>query len=243
MIKVNKNLEDIPNSLINEGINNIRIICIQNEEYYKKFNQRFKQRDTKRILKRIYYNKCVFCEQRVIGGDIQLDNKSTIEHYRPKSKYYWLAFSWDNLLWCCHRCNQNKGNKFEVIKNLGTFHKITFFKKIHKTAKIYNRIEKPKMIHPELESIKDKLSFNDGIINSADIRVKYTIDTCILDRDDLNEKRKTIMKSFKDKINERKFKKKPYNDILENLISDFKNPDNEFRALRYWILKNHSKLI
>jgi len=73
-------------------------------------------------LKQIYYEKCAFCESYIKNevGDI--------EHFRPKNSnknqakkcdktysYYWLAFSWDNLLPCCSRCNGKKSNCFDIM--------------------------------------------------------------------------------------------------------------------------------
>jgi len=251
MIKVNKDLDDVPLTLNEKKTEKRRNICIKDKKYHQKkeFNQRFKQKDIKVSLKKIYNQKCAFCEQQItecIDNNLE-ECSSTVEHYRPKSIYYWLAFSWDNLLWCCHRCNQNKGKTFDVQKKLGTFNKVTFLNKkkdrIHNTFKIYHRIEQPFMIHPELESVLNKLSFVDGIIDSDDSRVKYTIDTCGLDRDDLNEKRLVILKAFITEAKKRNRLKRSYNDILDNLKKEFMNEKSEFRALKYWILMNHQSLI
>lgn len=46
-------------------------------------------------------NKCAYCETPtavVAFGDV--------EHYRPKSKYWWLAYVYDNYLASCSVCNQ-----------------------------------------------------------------------------------------------------------------------------------------
>ena len=46
-------------------------------------------------------NKCAYCEcyfRTVAYGDV--------EHYRPKSKYWWLAFSYHNYSASCQLCNQ-----------------------------------------------------------------------------------------------------------------------------------------
>lgn len=55
-------------------------------------------------------NKCAYCETptKVIDyGDV--------EHYRPKSKYWWLAYCYDNFLVSCAVCNQAyKSNHFPV---------------------------------------------------------------------------------------------------------------------------------
>lgn len=44
--------------------------------------------------------KCAYCETPtsvVAFGDV--------EHYRPKSKYWWLAYCYDNYLASCQICN------------------------------------------------------------------------------------------------------------------------------------------
>lgn len=259
MTYVKKDLKNIPKSLIRGTTLSKRRSLIAQKEFpkttslsskkekdrVKKFEDKFKEPDIKKKLKNIYNNKCAYCEQYVIGGNIQLDNKSTIEHYRPKGKYYWLAYSWDNLLWCCHGCNDSKSNEFEVVDTLDIFNKEIFLRehRIHNTSKVYNRIEKPLMIHPELESVIDKLRFDKGIINSDDIRVKYTIGTCKLDREVLNEKRKTILKVFIDKLNAKVLEKEPFDDILKALLNEITTKEKEFIALRYWILRNYDLLV
>ncbi len=53
-------------------------------------------------------NKCAYCESPlavVAYGDV--------EHYRPKSRYWWLAYCLDNYLVSCAICNQKfKSNHF-----------------------------------------------------------------------------------------------------------------------------------
>ncbi|MDR3229165.1 MAG: TIGR02646 family protein [Puniceicoccales bacterium] len=48
---------------------------------------------------------CSFCDCYAADTD-------TIEHFQPKSTHPKLAFQWDNLYLCCHRC-QRKGEKFD----------------------------------------------------------------------------------------------------------------------------------
>jgi 5-methylcytosine-specific restriction endonuclease McrA len=52
--------------------------------------------------------KCAYCEGKashVAHGDV--------EHFRPKSEYWWLAYCYDNFLYSCQICNQSfKGSKF-----------------------------------------------------------------------------------------------------------------------------------
>jgi hypothetical protein len=59
--------------------------------------------------------KCAYCESptdTVAHGDV--------EHYRPKSKYWWLAYCYDNYLYACQICNQvHKGDEFPVHATTG----------------------------------------------------------------------------------------------------------------------------
>lgn len=54
--------------------------------------------------------KCAYCEastSTVAHGDV--------EHFRPKSIYWWLAYHFDNYLFACQICNQiYKGDNFPV---------------------------------------------------------------------------------------------------------------------------------
>lgn len=54
------------------------------------------------------FNKCAYCESStavVAHGDV--------EHFRPKSEYWWLAYSIDNFTFACQICNQSyKGSNF-----------------------------------------------------------------------------------------------------------------------------------
>ncbi|WP_425070725.1 hypothetical protein [Sagittula sp. S175] len=55
------------------------------------------------------HDKCAYCESNVTAvafGDV--------EHYRPKSVYWWLAYVYDNYLASCSVCNQQfKSAQFE----------------------------------------------------------------------------------------------------------------------------------
>lgn len=48
------------------------------------------------------HHKCAYCEASY------LRRSADIEHYRPKSIYWWLAWSWDNLFQICGTCNGSK---------------------------------------------------------------------------------------------------------------------------------------
>jgi len=78
----------------------------------------------KEALRLAQYGKCCFCESPV--GHI---SPGDVEHFRPKAGYrqapggtlqrpgyYWLAYEWTNLLFCCPLCNQrHKQNLFPLL--------------------------------------------------------------------------------------------------------------------------------
>ncbi len=56
------------------------------------------------------YGKCAYCEWKPLGKEW-----SPVEHYRPKTRYWWLTWTWENLLFACPWCNtKHKGSKFPL---------------------------------------------------------------------------------------------------------------------------------
>ncbi|MEL7002749.1 MAG: hypothetical protein AAFN93_08455 [Bacteroidota bacterium] len=82
---------------------------LKDSEKKVKFKSSF-WKTAKDQLKKETYGKCAYCEsntQVVAYGDV--------EHYRPKSIYWWLAYTYDNYLYSCQICNQRyKSNHFPV---------------------------------------------------------------------------------------------------------------------------------
>ena len=72
-----------------------------------KFDSDVWKKAKKQLLKETF-DKCAYCEAPtavIAYGDV--------EHYRPKSKYWWLAYCVDNYLVSCAICNQRfKKDKF-----------------------------------------------------------------------------------------------------------------------------------
>lgn len=54
------------------------------------------------------HHKCAWCEAAFLRKHAHLD------HYRPKDIYWWLAWSWDNLLQTCSTCNTVKRQTFDL---------------------------------------------------------------------------------------------------------------------------------
>lgn len=80
----------------------------------------YKHKEVRNQLVKMFQGKCAYCESKITtiySGDI--------EHFRPKGGYgsavlvkpgyYWLASTWDNLLFACPFCNQT--NTHEIAAN------------------------------------------------------------------------------------------------------------------------------
>lgn len=77
----------------------------------KKWNSSF-WKESKAQLLAESENKCAYCETptRVVAyGDV--------EHFRPKSIYWWLAYSYENYLPSCTACNQEYKKDFFDLEN------------------------------------------------------------------------------------------------------------------------------
>ena len=85
----------------------VRAKLVANEEVKLSFDSKWGV--TKAQLLSETGNKCAYCETPtavIAYGDV--------EHYRPKSKFWWLAYVYDNYLASCTVCNQRfKGAKYE----------------------------------------------------------------------------------------------------------------------------------
>jgi hypothetical protein len=65
---------------------------------------------TKPQLKGESFNKCAYCE-----SDTAVVAHGDVEHFRPKSQYWWLALCIDNYVFSCQLCNQTyKSDKFPI---------------------------------------------------------------------------------------------------------------------------------
>lgn len=246
-----KNQTEIPASikLDNTTTSGRRNELIKAEDFIKEnvYRDRYKQLDLKTAVENHYKNKCAYCEQYSERWDV--------EHYRPTSKYYWLAYSWDNLIFACPTCNQDiKKEKFDLQNPPRVVYDPKDLPNIHNLCDKYNQQEKPKLFHPEFDEPENYLKFNlKGEINSTDMRGKYTIKTCGLNRKKLRDRRKDVVTDdFVKKLNEIMYFKssdpKRYLEEIEKLINDFAansyNDKKEFLGFRRYILINTlSKLI
>jgi hypothetical protein len=88
-----------------------KAVALLTEFYANSFNFNSDHwKKAKPQLKRESFGKCAYCEaptNTVAHGDV--------EHFRPKSVYWWLAYCYDNYSYSCQICNQTyKSDKFPV---------------------------------------------------------------------------------------------------------------------------------
>ncbi len=126
--------EQAPAVLLRAGKEKTRLNCEsydQNEEAYRSGSEKFKfdrntyaHKTVKNALLRAQHRKCCYCESK-----FRVNSPGAVEHFRPKGAvkkksdtakhypgYYWLAYSWRNLLVSCETCNTSyKGSLFPLV--------------------------------------------------------------------------------------------------------------------------------
>lgn len=157
-------------------------------------------------LRSLYKEKCAICE-RERGTELQVD------HYRPKKPrdnkteaqynhagYYWLTYSWSNLIPLCSKCNGNKSNKFPLTgwSNVSRISDHNNIRSLN-PFKPYNlnwlqQKECPLIINPEFDTLPERhFSFNkNGKIVGRTPEGRETINVCKLNRKDLIRERLKI---------------------------------------------------
>lgn len=208
------------------------------ENLYKKFKTLYK--DTNGPFR----GRCSYCETNII-----VSQHGDIEHYRPKLKvtdgnnrtvkirykksykdhpgYFWLAYSWTNLLLACVLCNQlskptyrgeiiGKGNRFPVEK-----FRATLPHEIHK--------EEPLLLNPVFDDPSKYLDIDEtGVIFAINNNKRgfTTIKVLGLNERGLPEARKNIYEKVRDKVGiawaEVNFKY-GNKDAISDIIDELKN--------------------
>ena len=153
-----------------------------------------------------FFGKCAYCEVFLFSNQ-----HGDVEHYRPKSRvtkldnsevtydrhgrriphpgYYWLAYSWRNLLPSCIRCNQvskvdnttiGKGTRFPLVDDEYAF-----------MPGDEDR-ERPLLINPTIDNPSEHLFFDTetGTINALSERGRVTCEVLGLNEFDRCRERK-----------------------------------------------------
>ena len=237
MVPIHKEPLDIPEVLINNATKDKLKELLEAKKFIteNRYKELYGKSSIKDKLKQIYNKKCCYCESKYAN---------TIEHYRPKVKYYWLVYSWDNLLLACETCNSSRGNDFKINGEEVEYDENFSIEKMHNLSTYYDSIEKPLLLNPE--SIKkeelETLSFKDnGEIDTscASERLLYTIHKCDLNRKSLCDERKKIIDKFKNSKNsiELKMGRKNLIDLKLDYEKLIKNNKVEYIAVILQLLK------
>ena len=201
MIRIKKPTQ-APAILLNQGATATRQLCeryVADPEAYKKGSKRFefdsriyRAKSVKNVLQKAQHDKCAFCESKtshITYGDV--------EHFRPKAAYrqgpkdplvqpgyYWLAYEWSNLLFCCPLCNQRfKRNHFPLTDP-------------NRRARSHNddmSNERPLLINPAVEDPAQFLEFRENHVHAigGNARGERTIELFGLNRKELVDMRLT----------------------------------------------------
>jgi uncharacterized protein (TIGR02646 family) len=162
----------------------------------EKENHRFKKscynHSIRKDLLILYNGKCAYCETK-----IEVGSNTCVDHYRPKSIYYWLAYEWSNLLPTCDKCNTKKSDKFPIRKR----GRAQYSKNAFPADSPSLLSEEPLVIHPEIDNPIDFLTFDaDGRIfaKKDSVRGSVTIQLLGLNRDHLQtDRKKQILDIFR----------------------------------------------
>jgi uncharacterized protein (TIGR02646 family) len=199
MIFIKRSAE--PEILFQPGQAKAKALCKEYDQGNRSFdfdNAVYGHHTVKQALILMQHGKCCYCESKILHT-----GPGDVEHYRPKAGYqqnskdamqkpgyYWLAYSWDNLLLSCGRCNSKyKKNLFPLLHQ-------------NKRAQCHHDdfgLESPLLINPTLTDPKNHIGFRDEIPYPIDDSPygNTTIAVLGLDREELNEIRREKMKLLK----------------------------------------------
>lgn len=157
-------------------------------------------------LKRLYKNKCAYCEK--------LSSAPKIDHHRPKGKvvstdstnigYYWLCYEWTNLLPSCTDCNsiESKGSKYPINGNRNNLHPIQGNPPVTNSSSFiynsqFNISEQPLLLHPEYCIPENNFAFDkQGRIIGITTEGVETVYALKLNNRDLNGWRRKIYADY-----------------------------------------------
>lgn len=136
-------------------------------------------------LEEMFGKKCSYCESK-----IDHISYKQVEHFRPQSIYPLLAFSWDNLLLACERCNG------EFKRALFPLEDGTYSSENQDNPWLLDGSDTPALLNPCEDNPSDHIDFTREIPIGKTVRGQYSISTYGLARHDLNEERRAKIKEI-----------------------------------------------
>jgi uncharacterized protein (TIGR02646 family) len=183
------------------------------------------------LLYKIQHGKCCYCERlrpHTIEGDI--------EHFRPKSIYYWLAYDFSNLFYSCKFCNStSKNDSFPLVDE-------------SKRAKNhYNQIsfEDNLILHPEFDKIEEHITFEGAkaIPKNSSLKGKTTIEILDLNNVILFDERAKYLEIFTLLANLIRTNGIKESEKIESALNHFKKYSNHKEIFSLMIKANFIDLI
>jgi energy-coupling factor transporter ATP-binding protein EcfA2 len=181
------------------------------------------------VLSEASYGKCAWCES--LAG---YAGPAAINHYRPKSHaeglrkgqiqpdhYWWLAYSWDNLVYSCRACHRAKRNRFPVLGQ-------------RLEPGDLSGAEQPLLLDPYgTDDPSGHLWFeDDGTVRPISERGEITIEILALNRPDLVERRQQAAALMRSAL----AVSEPVTADTRAVLAD---PHVEYGGLRRQLLKRH----
>jgi 5-methylcytosine-specific restriction endonuclease McrA len=150
-------------------------------------------KEVKMRLEAIFSHKCAYCESSASHV-----THYDVDHFRAKSRYYWLAYEWSNLILSCPRCNRDKKRALFPLENeqvrLITHPIDNFGKFLKKECHILSatiKSEQSLIIHPALDNPKEHLRFcANGTVVGLTAKGNCSIELYDLNRTELVRMRK-----------------------------------------------------
>ncbi len=239
MIRIFKS-KDAPQKLLKEGTAETKrlIDLFNHDEDYRKSIKKFEfnnkiygHKKVKNALIKAQHGKCCFCERKTEVGDV--------EHYRGKGGYqqssadiiikpgyYWLAYDWSNLFFCCETCNRSFKRNYFPLANPD--------KRANGESRDISK-EKPLIINPQEENPENYIEYI-GFAAKAiggNLKGKETILRTGLNRPFLDENRRdsyTLIKQiYLMSQNNNLSKTKRLG--LEKIVKEFALPDKEYSLM------------
>jgi len=141
------------------------------------------------------HKKCCYCERKIRASDY-----GAVEHFRPKGGfrqdeasaeekpgYFWLAYTWSNLLVSCSICNTSWKQTYFPLRDPA---------RRARSHKARIRGEQPLLVDPAQEDPRDHIRYNGDAPYALTDRGQATIDRLGLRRGDLREERQTLLSTL-----------------------------------------------